>query len=223
MKINNWKIVALALSISLTGLMNNANAGLIEADIDADGSNKGYSIAGSTLEWMDFGENNHQSYDFVASQLGDGGEYEGWQLATSEQVYSLWYGAFIEFEHTANMFNLDHYGAVQLHTADKGELYDYVFDILGYNTLNSGRQTATGMFEGIDGLSYVGYTQRKGDNAKYFDSAHLYDQSNSTDTADSDYSTLLVRTIAVPEPSSLAIFTLAILGLLTRTRYLQSH
>jgi len=41
-------------------------------------------------EWLDLTESTGLSYDYVSSQLGVGGVYEGWQYATIAQVSSFW-------------------------------------------------------------------------------------------------------------------------------------
>jgi len=61
-----------------------ASAGLI---IDTD--NDSFIDSSTTLEWIDFGVNNGQSFSYISSQLSIGGDYEGWRLPTIDEVYVM--------------------------------------------------------------------------------------------------------------------------------------
>lgn len=211
--------VLLTLVFFSFNLLSAAQANLIESDIYADGSNKGFTIEGSNLQWMDFGINNHLSYQEVITQLGFGGEYEGWQLATREQVYNMWNTAFAPFEQTAEYFEFDNnFGFNQLHTAHKGTLYDNVFAAMGYNQEIIGRNgltrtTAVGVFKSHpDFFSYIEYGQSANDFDQFYDYATLYDEQNYTDTTSFEVSTLLVRSTSVPEPSTWLIILIGMIG-----------
>ena len=71
----------------------------------------------------------------MASQLGEGGLYEGWSLATSEQVYTMWANAFLGLGSATEY--PDYYGSGQLYVADGlGEyqsVYSEVVEIIGHN------------------------------------------------------------------------------------------
>ncbi len=43
----------------------------------------------SGLEWLDLSATANRSYDDVVANLGVGGDFEGWQLASPAQVYAL--------------------------------------------------------------------------------------------------------------------------------------
>ena len=76
MKKNFLKIASVALVLALS---NNANATLID-----NGSFTTDTLTG--LDWMDLTETVDLSYDYVSSQFGKGGEFEGWTLASRSQV-----------------------------------------------------------------------------------------------------------------------------------------
>ena len=41
------------------------------------------------LDWLDLSFTNNLSYDYVASQTGVGGQFEGWSLATASQIFQF--------------------------------------------------------------------------------------------------------------------------------------
>ena len=103
---------------------------------------------------------------------------------------------------------------------------------MGYNTLRRlgtpfEIRWASGLFEGDDGLSLfktydlVGSFEKKfsGDQVSFYDHANFDYLSNSTSA---EYSTMLIKTTSsgsitsVPEPSTVFILSLGIVGLLTR-------
>lgn len=43
----------------------------------------------TNLDWLDLTETNYWSYDYVSSQLGSGGMWEGWRYASNAEATSL--------------------------------------------------------------------------------------------------------------------------------------
>ena len=85
MNIKRVKATFLALVVTLMSLGNLVNAAIIDTDEDS------FIDTQTGLEWMDFGINNHQSFNEVSSQLGAGGEYEDWRLPSIDEVYTMWH------------------------------------------------------------------------------------------------------------------------------------
>ena len=206
----------------------NASAGLI-TDTDRDS----FIDSTTSLEWMDFGVNSADTYDFVASQLGTGQAYDGWRLATKDEVYNMYSNTFLTL--SAEYINpLDSVGrSTVIDGQNKSvSVFDDIFEIMGYNTLRREGtpfeiKWASGLFEGNDGLSLfktydlVGSFEKRfsGDKVSFYDHANFDYLSNSTSA---EYSTMLIKSTgsgditSVPEPSTIAIFTLAIFGLVSR-------
>ena len=65
----------LLLSSSLLALSISASAGIITGT-----DNNSFIDDTTSLEWMKFGVNSADTYDFIASQLGTGQTYEGCML-----------------------------------------------------------------------------------------------------------------------------------------------
>ena len=83
-----------------------------------DTLNDSFIDTSAGLEWMDFGINNNQSYNYVISQLGSGGVYEGWRLPTREEVLTLWANAYLGLG--PDYENADHYGLGELRVVEDG-------------------------------------------------------------------------------------------------------
>jgi len=84
-----------------------ASAGpvLTEADWLAAGDGLLTNDAISGLQWLDWSHTINRSYDDVSSQLGAGGEFEGFRYATYDEVVTLYLHAgavFIEFDSNIN-------------------------------------------------------------------------------------------------------------------------
>lgn len=222
--------------LSASSLVNVANAGLIEADIYGDGSNKGFTIEGSNIEWMDFGENNEDTFSFVASNLDEGSKYQGWELATEKQVMNMWIAAFEGFNGIADSYIPNYWGPGALQTRSTGDLFSDVFNVLGYNQqviINSNgfvgyNRDSTGFFLSENGVvnsvRVIEY-----EDVIMSDTSYLDLNSHPSFMLDYDMpamSTMLVRSssnaIDVPEPSTLAIFALGVIGLASRRLKKQS-
>jgi hypothetical protein len=83
------KIYRLALSfIVLVSLSVTAHASLVTADWKVGGDGL-VALDGSGLEWLDLSETIGKSFTDVSSELGVGGDFEGFTYATLAQVSSL--------------------------------------------------------------------------------------------------------------------------------------
>ncbi|PKF61911.1 hypothetical protein CW745_07930 [Psychromonas sp. psych-6C06] len=213
------KMLTTALSALTLFIAFSASAGVI-----TDTNNDSFIDTSTGLEWMDFGINNGQSYNYVASQLGQGGQYQGWALASKEQVYTMWANAFLGLG--ASDENANHSGTGQLYVSDgygvSGSVFSETFDAMGSNiAYNIGTPYEynynLAWFAGNNGLSYV-YKQEF--TGSYYDLnrndiAYIYDNNNYDSNLNRSYeqrSTMLVRS-TVSAPATLAIFALALIGL----------
>jgi len=204
-----------------------ANAGLI------DTSESSFIDETTSLEWMDFGINNRDTYDFVTGQLEAGQAYEGWRLATRDEVYDMYANTFLVLD--ADVVSpLDSIGRSSVGDGrnEPVSVLDSIFAVMGYNTLRQEGSPfelrwATGLFQGGDGLSLfqtydvVGSFEKKFSN----DSVNFYNHRNFDSYSDSTslvYSTMLIKndvlgnSTTVPEPSTLAIFAFGMFGLASR-------
>jgi len=219
------------LILSASCLVNVANAGLIEADINGDGTNKGFTIENSGLEWMDFGINTGFSITQIEAKLTSGGAYDGWRLATQSEVGDTFMGMF-------NIAGVDTWVPDWKSSEDPSMWYasdanapqsawESIWATIGYNTFHGTHNNVVGMFK-IDGQAGAGYVGLTNYFQGHVDTAYFYTGSNLTvNSSHEQYSTMLVRDVAivsdpnggttdVPEPSTFAIFALGMVGLASR-------
>lgn len=190
------------------------------------------------LAWMDFGINNGQSYNYVANQLSDGGDYFGWRLPTTEEIFTLWSNVADLDNVEADYEDLNKYGTGQFYAWDNNSrtaggddsVWDDAFSVMGYNIFNSTdfveRTNAIGFFMGENGLASVSLSDAKSKTSYYFtfkDEIKLRDDAAYSgfflNLAHENYSTMLVREANVPEPGTVGIFASALtLLVMRRTR-----
>ena len=223
MKFINVKITFVGIVLFISCLFNVANAEII------DTTNDSFIDINTDLEWMDFGVNNHLTYDEVISLLGEGGLYEEWSLATAEQVYTMMANTFLGLD--VDEEDPDYNGPGQLWVSvGKGSLettpIELIYEMMGHNVvgwegLKYEHIRSMGLFQGVNGLARVDLSSQVHDYARmtYTDFAYIEDSFSYSENHPEygpQFSTMLVRTssIDVPEPTTLAIFGIGLMGLL---------
>lgn len=81
-------LIGLSL-LSMSVISMNANAELINSDWKTAGDNLVVTDTLTGLEWLSFEATDEFSWTQVASQVGQGGLFEGWELASVEQINVL--------------------------------------------------------------------------------------------------------------------------------------
>ena len=87
MKMKIKKIILTLCVIEITCLHSiNVNAELVD-------NGKITSDTQTGIDWLDLTETSGLSYDYVSSQLGSGGRFEGWAFASREQINTFFSNA----------------------------------------------------------------------------------------------------------------------------------
>lgn len=219
MKFISVKITFVGIVLFISCLINVANSSMI---LDTD--NDSFIDISTNLEWMDFGINVNQSYDYVASQLGVDGIYEGWAIANRNQVSTMLANAFMGLG--AEYENLNHNGPGELRVDDGfnvvGSVIKDIQEKMGTNiTYNEGTSDE---YIWNQGFFVDGNIVRRFDIEVYTGSVRDLTHSDYVDLHNQDVtgwkwqshtyrSTMLVKSASVPEPTTLTIFALGIMGL----------
>jgi len=179
-----------------------ANAAIISVDLQTPGDNLVTRDTDAGLEWLDVPLTVNLSFDYVSSQFGSGGQFEGWRYASNSEVITL----------------LDHAGGDGNYVAGSfgnGALVGFLAPKLGYTqTVNSasvvtaitGDYTSTPSF--LRSYVQLGYS-----------TSQTYAILDNTDLADNqarNYSgSALVRAVSfVPVPSAVWLFGSGLIGLI---------
>jgi len=226
MKLKLLKIGMVGVLISMSSMVSVVNAGVI---LDTD--NDSFIDNSTGIEWMDFGINKHLKHGDVVAQLEAGGEYYGWALPTEEQVRTMWLNAFSNLGaeiHEENVADGDF--RFKDGANEQGSVFTDLMNTMSYNELrnadaNNERKYSYGRYIGSRGMSRVtmySYTDRLSIEKDYdmvqFDNSPTSDYTKPK----ASNSTLLIKissVVDVPEPSTLAMFALAI----SLTLYMKKH
>jgi hypothetical protein len=198
-------------------------SGALVQDTDHDS----FVDVSTQLEWMDFGKNNSMSYNFVVSQLSEGGLFEGWRLPSKSEAFQLWVNAFLnvgaEFE-SPDDFGPGEGLVIDSTQSSRQTVLDPIFNAMGYNysyeesVFFGVTLSGNGLFVDQD-IAYIFSINNSSTNnydATTVRRTGLYNNL-ALDTPFESRSTLLVRDYAqVDEPQ--AVFIIILGGLLLIAR-----
>ena len=97
-QMNLWKLTSVVIGLTLS---TSLNASIISVDWQTTDDNLITQDTENNLEWLDLTATTNLSYDYVSSQLGVGGVFEGWRYALSTDVI----GFLDEFGGDSNYYN----------------------------------------------------------------------------------------------------------------------
>jgi len=184
------------------------NATLIERDYRNNGDGLITYDTETGFEWLDLTETLGVSYNIVSSKLGAGNDLEGWQYGTAAQVASF-------FDSAGGS------GVYESHSSSHNDVTEIIIPLWGETYGDSGYRQSNF----LTGTSHVSGMHLSGGVTDYYGN---YEYPNSTqdiirfayvDFAQPDYAgnrltgSALMRISSVPEPSTISLFALGLLGL----------
>lgn len=218
------KYIKMALISTMLALTCSAKASLINT------VNNSYVDDSTGLEWMDFGINNHYTYNEVVAELANGGVFSEWRLPSSQEVVTMWENIFLGFGQDVEVETYSsgtHFSWIS--ASNSTGVFSSVFDTMnvptqpgGLNNLSFGARLFNG---GLD-LLELSVSREYTNNVEYTYSFLLFVYEHEAgpeglnllrNSSDPYIGTFLVKNASsVNVPSVLVIF---VIGLLCLTSY----
>ena len=180
----------------------------------------------SGLDWLDLTETQNQSYDYVSSQFGVGGLYEGWQYATGTQFLTM----VNNWTDTTASTNLS---TTNIYTEGTDSI-DGLVQLLGNtyypNTTNdpNGIMYSYGIIDDVyptnPSLRYVALLQDNNEDIEFnWDTARANQALINNDAQLGQIGSYLVRTTvpaatSVPEVNAIVLFAFGLLSIFGAAR-----
>lgn len=185
-----------------------ANAALVEVDWQITGD---YLITRDTisgLDWLDLTETNNMSRNYVLTQLGSGGQFDGWRYASSAETVALWanFGVDLSTTPLGPTSGLD--PSIVIAAETLGGILDepsLPYWTLGLTSDNNPMNTFHYARLGALYISDFNWTIFSGVDGEYI---ATYDANEVT-------SHYLVQTSPVPVPAAVWLFGSGLLGLIS--------
>ena len=220
MCLKKTKAAIAGLLLSMCGFASAGLIDVIDIDINGDGTNQGFTLAVDSYDitWMDFGIYNGTSLTDMNNLLNS--SLTGWRYATYDESLNLFSVMFSEYLTCSPFYSLN--------TGD-GDNSDAIFstalsDIIGINNPSSWNpypdfilnQSEGGITNGTDIFGRMSLGGFVPTCIGCGTGGSIY-ETTANEGHDSNHSWMIVRdAVDVPEPSTLAIFALGIIGLTSR-------
>ena len=201
------------------GIICTAQSSVISVDWKIAGDNLITRDATSGLDWLDLTETNNISRTSILPELESGGQFDGWRYATSEEVVSLWVNFGVNL-FRPDFTNLGHEVEVILATEFLGNTAcEYNCDKNPYGALGmTGTPSSFNpvyMYDinkyGFMGARHFYSLDHPPLSLTYYQGINSFYEENQ---ASLNFGHYLVQASSIPEPATIMLFSLGLLGLL---------
>ena len=188
-----------------------ANAALLSVDLNTFGDGLITRDDSTGLDWLDLTETNNTSRDYVLTQLGSGGLFDGWRYATSTEVVALWADNFgIDLGLGASPSSPTVDPGVQMAASFLGNIINETYPgFYDYGTTGVTSTVSTNYYPQYDLLG--AYHQIGSPSTSYLTRTN---SSLATSSSQGDAGHYLVQTSPVPVPAAVWLFGSGLLGLI---------
>lgn len=90
------------IAVTMFAATSQANAAITQADWKVAGDGAITLDTSSNLEWLDVTVSVNQSFNYVSSQFGAGGDYSGFRYATDNEVATFFANAGLNFTYSSS-------------------------------------------------------------------------------------------------------------------------
>jgi hypothetical protein len=185
-------------TLTLGLMMNTAHAEYTTLDWEVEGDEAAFFDTDSGLEWLTLPETANMSISEVAAELGEGGLFEGWRLATAFEVTSLT-ESLTGYAETGSVTSQTRYSKVESVHRDFSSWFGWVKETSSGSSWNVKYNfTSYGLYLDGDDTLMAGvrhYHDPKSTTTIHYSSYayNQYDNANySVDYVDDDYGVFLV-------------------------------
>ena len=179
-----------------TVMVGGANAGYISLDWQEEGDDRAFLDEDTGIEWLKLSETAGMSINDVQAELGAGGLYEGWRLASAFEVESITED-ITGYSASASLRNVSYAETTHMHE-DFVDLFDWTNTVITGSGWNRNvHETSYGLYLDGEDVDMAGTRLYKDvkfpTNSRYFSDVNIgFENDYSMDYTSPNYAVYLV-------------------------------